>query len=81
MACLICNSEDKPVGFGGTLLERVCSKCGRYGIQSALIVQMEKLGQRFHVRRTREYLVMRIESGENPWITPVDINNYSLLDT
>ncbi|PNG45329.1 hypothetical protein A1354_00305 [Pseudomonas asplenii] len=81
MTCLICMSEDKSVGFGGTWVERVCSKCGRYGIQSALIEQMEKLGQRFHIGRTRDYLVMRIEHGENPWITPVDINNYCLLDS
>lgn len=81
MVCLICNSEDKPVGFGGTLVENVCSKCGRYGIQTALIDQMKDLGQRFHVGRTREYLAMRIENEENPWITPVDINNYNLLDT
>jgi hypothetical protein len=64
MTSLICMSEDKSVGFGGKWGERVCSKCGRYGIQSALIEQMEKLGQRFHIGRTRDYLAMRIEHGE-----------------
>lgn len=81
MTCLICKSQDKSVGFGGTLLERICPKCGRYGIQSALIEQMKNLGQQFHVDRTRAYLVMRIESGDNPWITPIDINTYDLLDS
>lgn len=80
MTCLICKSEDKAVGFGGTFVERICTKCGRYGMQGELIKQMKDQGQKFHVGRTRAYLVMRLESGENPWITPIDISQYSLLD-
>jgi hypothetical protein len=81
MTCLICNAEDKAIGFGGTFVERICTKCGRYGMQKALIDQMKRLNQKLHGGRTRDYLVMRIESGDNPWITPVDINTYNLLDS
>lgn len=81
MVCFICKSEDKAVGFGGTFEERICPKCGRYGIQSALMEQMKALNQKLHVGRTRAYLVMRLESGEHPWITPTDIGQYNLLDS
>lgn len=81
MTCLICSSEDKPISFGGTFIERTCVECGRYGVQSELIKQMKSQMQRFHVARTRDYLAMRIESEEEPWITPIDINQYNLLDS
>ena len=81
MTCFICKSEDKAVGVGGTFEDRTCPNCGHYGIQSALMEQIKALNQKLHIGRTREYLVMRLGSGEKPWITPVDINNYNLLDS
>lgn len=79
MACYICEGPAVEVPSGGHFFELVCTKCGSYGLPKLLVKEMRDRQQRFHVGRTREYLKMRVENKEPPWITPVDINNYQLF--
>ncbi len=79
MTCLICSGPAKEIPTGGHFFEMECQECGHYGIPKLLVKMMSDNGSCFDVGRVRQYLRMRVENKEEPWITPVDINNYQLL--
>jgi hypothetical protein len=80
MACLICGETDIELLSAGHFVERDCPGCGYYGVPELLVAEMQTRKQKFHIERTRAYLAMRLENKQSPWITPVDINTYQLLD-
>jgi len=80
MACLICEETDTELLSAAHFVERDCPGCGYYGVPKQLVEEMLIRKQKFHVERTRTYLTMRAENKQSPWITPVDINIYLLLD-
>lgn len=79
MVCLICGSMAIELLSPGHFVEVDCPACGYYGIPKQLIEQMSKQKQKFHIARTKAYLVMRAKNKQSPWITPVDMSIHQLL--
>lgn len=79
MACLICGCAAKEIPPASTFIEIDCPECGFFGLPKELADKIKSGECRLHVRRTRDYLAMRNEQKQGPWITPVDINIYQLL--